>query len=128
MEFASYTYRFPFKCGNPSTRAPLRRELIVEHRISALGLLLRRLVRHIVSPVEEGFEGLKDHALAPNDSRLLRRSGVCAAVDGQIRPGDVGRFRAGHERYQRGDFVNRSVAVEGGIGFLGRGPIARGGI
>jgi hypothetical protein len=55
-------------------------------------------------------------------------SGVRATVDGQIRTGDVRRFRTGHERYQRGDFVNRSVAVERCIGLLGRGPIARSGI
>jgi hypothetical protein len=57
-----------------------------------------------------------------------RWSGVRATVDGQIRTGDVRRFRTGHERYQRGDFVNRSVAVERCIGLLGCGPIARGGI
>ena len=55
-------------------------------------------------------------------------SGVRATVDGQIRTGDVRRFRTSHERYQRGDIVNRSVAVERCCGLLGRGPIARGGI
>ena len=55
-------------------------------------------------------------------------SGVRAAVDGQVCTGDVRRLRTGHERYQRGDLVNLSVAVERCVGNLGRGPIARGGI
>src|SRR5260221_14401032 len=57
-----------------------------------------------------------------------RWSGVRAAVDSQIRTGDVRRLRTSHERYQRGNFVNRSVAVQRCSGLLGCGPIARGGI
>jgi len=60
----------------------------------------------------------------PSRSSCHRRSGVRATVDGQIRTGEVRRFRARHEGYQRGDFVNGSVAVERCIVLLGRGPIS----
>ena len=67
------------------------------------------------------------HAHRLFQCKCHRWSGVRATVDGQIRTGDVRRFRTSHERYQSGDFVNRSVAVEGCIGLLGRGPIAAAG-
>jgi hypothetical protein len=55
-------------------------------------------------------------------------SGVGAAVDGEIGTGHVGGLGAGDEGDQGGDFVNGSVAAEGGGGLLRDGPIADGGI
>src|SRR6202035_4124514 len=39
-----------------------------------------------------------------------RRLSVGAAVDSQVRAGDIRRLRTSHKRDQCGDFVNRSVA------------------
>jgi hypothetical protein len=52
--------------------------------------------------------------------------GVCATVNGEVRAGDVRRFGASHESYQRGDFFDGSVAGERCIGYLRRSPVARG--
>ena len=57
-----------------------------------------------------------------------RRLGVGAAVNGQVRAGDVGGLRPGDEGDERGDLVNMPVTLERGVGDLRRGPIARGGI
>src|SRR5271155_505498 len=57
-----------------------------------------------------------------------RESGVGAAIHGEIRSGDVRGFRAGDKRYQRGNLVDSAVAIQGGVVFLGSGPIARSGI
>src|SRR6267378_6107661 len=54
--------------------------------------------------------------------------GVGSTIDGQVRAGDVRRFRTGDERHQCGDIVNTPVAVERRVGLLGRSPFARGGI
>ena len=43
-------------------------------------------------------------------------SGVGAAIDGQIRSGDVRRLRASDERHQRGNIVNMPVTVERRVG------------
>src|SRR5271155_2661402 len=56
------------------------------------------------------------------------RSGVCAAVDGEVGAGDGGGFGAGEEGDEGGDFVHGAVAFEGGVGDLGGGPIAGGGV
>jgi antirestriction protein ArdC len=42
--------------------------------------------------------------------------------------GDIRCLRTSHKRDQRGDFVNRSVAVERRVGLLGHSPFASGGI
>jgi len=55
-------------------------------------------------------------------------SGVGAAIDCQVRAGDVGGFRARDECDQRGDFLDSPIAVERGGGDLRRGPIAGGGV
>src|SRR6202043_1052290 len=87
-------------------------------------LATARIVPSPVSVPPRGFSRLAADGRPPR----RRWSGVCATVAGQIRTGDVRGLRTSHERYQRGAFVNRSVAVERCIGLLGRGPIARGGI
>jgi hypothetical protein len=58
----------------------------------------------------------------------VRRSGVRTAIDGEIRSGDVRRFRARDERYQRGDLVDSSVTALRRGSLLRCCPIARGGI
>ena len=60
--------------------------------------------------------------------RLNLRLSVGAAVDSQVRAGNIRRLRTSHKRDQRGDFVNRSVAVERCVGLLGHSPFASGGI
>ena len=54
--------------------------------------------------------------------------GVHAAIDCQVRAGDVRRFRSGDECHHRGDLVNSAIAVECRGGLLRDRPIARGGI
>jgi|HubBroStandDraft_2_1064218.scaffolds.fasta_scaffold84480_3 hypothetical protein len=53
---------------------------------------------------------------------------VRAAVNGQVRTGNVCRFRTSDERDQRGNFVDSPIPAESGIRFLRCRPIARGGI
>src|SRR5438132_13517372 len=55
-------------------------------------------------------------------------SGVHSAIDGKIRPSDVGRFWTGDERYHGRDLINVPEAVECGSGLLRHRPLARGGI
>src|SRR6266850_199369 len=57
-----------------------------------------------------------------------RSLGVHAAIDCQVRAGDVRGFRTGDERHHRGDIVNMTIAVECCGGLLRRCPIARGGV
>src|SRR5580698_9557165 len=59
---------------------------------------------------------------------FCRELGVHAAIDCQVRAGDVGRFRSGDECHHRGDLVNLAITVECGGGLLWHRPIARGGI
>ncbi len=56
------------------------------------------------------------------------RSGIGAAIDGETRARDVGRFWPGDERHQRGDFIHMPVAFERREGDLWRCPIACGGV
>jgi hypothetical protein len=58
----------------------------------------------------------------------VRRSGVRTAIDGEIRSGDVRRFRTRDERYQRGDLVDSSVTALRRVSLLRCCPIAPGGI
>ena len=55
-------------------------------------------------------------------------SGIHAAIDGEIGPGDVGGVRTGDERHKRGDLLNTAIAVERRGGLLRYRPLARGGI
>src|SRR5258708_25832671 len=52
-------------------------------------------------------------------------SGVHAAIDGQVRAGDVRCIRTGDEGHHRGDIVNMAIAVECGGGLLRHRPVAR---
>src|ERR1700674_2555274 len=54
--------------------------------------------------------------------------GVHAAINCQVRAGDVRRFRTGDERHHRGDLINMPIAVERCGGLLRYRPIAGGGI
>src|SRR6476646_1221696 len=53
---------------------------------------------------------------------------VHAAIDCQVRAGDVRRFRSGDECHHRGDFISTAITVESRGGLLRDRPIARGGI
>src|ERR1700685_1877650 len=50
-------------------------------------------------------------------------SGIHSAIDGKIRPGNVGGLRTGNERDHRSDLFNTPIAVERCGGFLGHCPI-----
>jgi hypothetical protein len=54
--------------------------------------------------------------------------GVNSAINGQIRIGDVRRFRTGDEGHHCGDLLNVPIAVERCGGLLRYRPITRGGI
>jgi hypothetical protein len=89
-----------------------------------------RVSRILLTVTDRGGNAFMYREVCPlaMQCKCYRSSGVRATVDGQIRAGDIGRFRTSHERYQRGDLLHRSVAVERCIGLLGCGPIARSGI
>src|SRR5438876_1004548 len=55
-------------------------------------------------------------------------SGIHSAINGKIRPGNVGGLRTGDERHQGGDLFNMPISVERGGSLLRYRPIARGGI
>jgi hypothetical protein len=55
-------------------------------------------------------------------------SGIHSAINGKIRPGNVGGLRTGDERHQGGDLFNMPISVERCGGLLRYRPIARGGI
>src|SRR6266850_3596830 len=55
-------------------------------------------------------------------------SGVSAAIDCQVRAGDVGRFGTCDECHHRGDILNMSIALQRGHGLLRYRPITRGGV
>ena len=59
---------------------------------------------------------------------FLIASGIHSAINGKIRPGNVGGLRTGDERHQRGDLFNMPIAVERCGGLLRYRPIARRGI
>jgi hypothetical protein len=54
--------------------------------------------------------------------------GIHSAVNGQIRSGDVRRFRTGDERHHGGDLLNAPITVKRCGGLLWDRPITRGGI
>ena len=55
-------------------------------------------------------------------------SGIHSAINGKIRPGNVGGLWPGDERHQGGDLFNMPISVERCGGLLRYRPIARGGI
>src|SRR6266700_2608746 len=55
-------------------------------------------------------------------------SGIHSAIDGKIRPGDVGRFWTGDKCDHRSDLINTPEAVECGGSLLRHRPLARRGI
>ena len=78
------------------------------------------------SRIQGGLQNPLAEMAVPLHRRLNLRLSVGAAVDSQVRAGDIRCLRTSHKRDQRGDFVNRSVAVERCVGLLGHSPFASG--
>ena len=111
---------------NPSLSSLFRR---------ARPVVLTSLTRDVATSNEDG--PVQPQPQEPLDAHRTRASwgladsvclgsGIRSAINGQIRPGDVGRLRTGDERHQRGDLVDATVAVERCGSFLRRRPIACG--
>src|SRR6267142_5496986 len=64
------------------------------------------------------FGGQNSFKTRPAEKLLKPRSGVHAAIDCQVRAGDVRRIRTGDERHHRGDIVHMAIAVECSRGLL----------
>src|SRR5882757_11148823 len=78
------------------------------------------------SPTASAFPVPQNHlAEIRNCDFVCVSSGIHSAIDGKIRPRNVGGLRTGNERDHRSDLFDTSIAVERCGGLLRHRPIAR---